>query len=401
MYSYKYGTRRRYYKRRARYGGYSSPYKKRTRRVPGRRLFKFKKQVGKTKTGVHLRGLGRQNKVAKQITFPLTRRNAWTVHSGYASFNPSDATTTSSQNTRMMFEWTANHPGMSNPTLSPQHFVGPKVIDANGSEFSHLPYMFVNDGGQDGENHEVFAEGDSQYMVGYQQFLGFPNTPLKPLYGKSIVVGSKLTVLIEPLEDQAGLENATTHHAATDLNGNAYTAIVDVPKYKSNNMMIALIKCKRGSDALKSGSVFDIEAKNPDCQIVTVKAFSEAKNRSAKIVSKFSARGTFGTDLKDDEDIVLEFGAGSLEYRDDGATEKYRNTADKDWVYRLVCVPEDKRYALPDFKLTAVEEMTMMAYDVNKEGYHSTVNMRVAQANAGARASKKRKADRGEGGSEL
>lgn len=292
-----------------------------------------------------------------------------------------------------MFEWTANHPGMSNPTFSPQHFVGPLCLDDQGTELSGMPYSFTNPGGIVGENNVPNYPGDSLYMAGYQQFIGFPNTPNPALYTKSIVTGSKLTVLIEPLEDQAGLDNATTHHAATDNNGNAYTSIVDVPKYKSNNMMIAIIKCKRGSNALRSGSVFQVEAKNPDCQIVTAKAFTNAKNRSVKIVSKFSARGTFGTDLKDDEDIVLEMSAGASEMRDDAITEKYRNTADKDWVYRLICYPEDDRYALPDFKITAVEEMTMHAYDVLKEGQTDINKMRIDQAIAGAQASKKRRHD--------
>lgn len=328
--------------------------------------------------------------MAKEITFPLTRRNTWTVHSGYPSFNT--ILTSSTKDKRLMWEFTANHPGMSDPTQLPRHLVGPTILDNTGGHLTNM-FTFTNPGGSAGDNNSPNYPGDALYMVGYQQFVGFPNTPNPALYTKSIVTGSKLTLLIEPLEDQAGLENATIHGTATDANGNDYTTITDVPKYKSNNMMVAIIKCKRTSEALKSGDIFSIETQNPDCQLVTAKAFTNAKNRSIKVVSKFSTRGQFGTDLKDDEDIILEMSAGSAELKNDGITHMYQNSPDKDFIYRLVVYPEDNRYAVPDFKITAVEEMTMRAYDVLKQGQHDINKMRVDQAIAGATAAKRRRYD--------
>lgn len=106
-----------------------------------------------------------------------------------------------------MWEWTANHPGMQDPTKLPHHLHGPVAVDSTGTIVGTNPYTFVNQGGDLGEKNIVPNPGDSPHLYGYQQFLSFPSSGVAPLYNKAVVTGSKLTLLIEPLEDQPGLQN--------------------------------------------------------------------------------------------------------------------------------------------------------------------------------------------------
>lgn len=276
---------------------------------------------------------------------------------------------------KILWRFLANHPGLRSSTAwSTYALEQHSEILLDGSPatntYTYLPTV-------DGENPKLPAE--NTFMLGYEQLLGYPGFLQEPLYRSCAVIGSKITVLVEPLHDQNGLQNELI--AQLPPNDDKQT---NVPKYKSNDFIVAVVLCRTDSDALiGQDTVFNVEQRNPTAKIVRMKTLKDTPTRAAKVTYTFSSRKQFGGDVVDQEDLILHL--NDINNRPGSATT-FECTLDDyhRMEYRVMLMSMDPRYAIPDVRVTVVNEQILKCWDVNKLG-PEVATMRREQALTGAR----------------
>lgn len=347
---------------------------KRRRTTPRRRprsqkgIYANRRTRAKTRTGLHLRNLVRQNAIASSVNLTLKRRNQWLIHSGYAS-HPG----TSQQ--KILFRFLANHPGLRSSTSWATYALEKQYeLLLDGTSASNAYTYFPN---KDGYNPPAPLE--NTLMLGYEQLLGYPGWLGAPLYRSCAVIGSKITVLVEPMHDQQGLQNELIARLAPDDDKQQ-----NIPKYKANDFIVALILCRSDSGALQTeDNAFNVEQRNPSAKIVRMKVLKDSPSRACTLTYTFSARKHFGGDVVDQEDLVLHL--NDVNNRP-GSAHTFECTLDDyhRMEFRVLLMSMDSRYAIPDVRVTVVNEQIVKCWDVNKLG-PEVEQMREEQVLTGAR----------------